>query len=152
MTRWLKSGIKCTPPLHWQVQSHDWALKGRLWGPDSQRMLSLLLVTAIFIPQNQTSRYHCGAESLGTSHFWKRVEKESNQAQDQAGSGRVRWRRRPDGQIPRKCTNVTAVLMGNPTDRLSLAFNRQRGWHLMIPKPSSRKADDTSFPPLYLGL
>lgn len=90
--------------------------------------------------------------------FQKRVEKESNQTQDQARPGCVRESRYSDEQIPCKCTNITAVLRKNPTDCLPLGFtpscsrNRQHDWHLTIPKQSSRKADDTLFPPLYLGL
>lgn len=94
---------------------------------------------------------------FGYFHFWKRVDKEYEKAQEQVRSGYVR-RRCSDGQIPHKCSKVTAVLMKNPTDGISLGFilscsrNRWCGWNLMIPKLSSGEADATLFPPIYLGL
>lgn len=113
---------------------------------------------AICYSNSQTFQHHWGGESLSTFHFWKRVEKEYNKTEDQARPGCGRWSRRSEGQIPHRCADRTTVLMENPTGYLSLGFTpscsrkRQCNWHLMIPKPSSGKADAIFSPPLYHNL
>lgn len=94
---------------------------------------------------------------MGTLHFQKRVERNIPRPRTKQDLS-VRRSRSYEGQIPQRCISVTTMRIKNPTDCLSLGFtqsccrNRHYDWHLLVPKPSSRKVGATLFPPLYPGL